>query len=50
MSAFALWLYGRVMTAVQPLLRRKLARRALKEVGYAEAIEERFGAYTHPAE
>ena len=50
MSAFALWLYGRVMTAVQPLLRRKLARRALQEVGYAEAIEERFGRYTHPVE
>ena len=50
MSAFALWLYGRVMTAVQPLLRRKLARRALQEVGYAEAVEERFGTYTQPAE
>ena len=50
MSAFALWLYGRVMTAVQPLLRRKLARRALQEAGYAEAVEERFGAYTQPAE
>ncbi len=50
MSAFALWLYGRVMTAVQPLLRRKLARRALQEAGYAEAVEERFGTYTQPAE
>ena len=50
MSAFALWLYGRVMTAVQPLLRRKLARRALQEAGYAEAIEERFGRYSQPAE
>ena len=50
MSAFALWLYGRVMTALQPLLRRKLARRALQEVGYAEAVEERFGTYTQPAE
>ncbi len=50
MSAFALWLYGRVMTAVQPLLRRKLACRALQEVGYAEAIEERFGTYNQPAE
>ena len=50
MSAFALWLYGRVMTAVQPLLRRKLARRAQQEVGYAEAVEERFGTYTQPAE
>ena len=50
MSWFALWVYGRVMTALQPLLRRKLARRAQQEAGYAEAIEERFGAYTQPAE
>ena len=50
MSSVALWVYGRVMTALQPLLRRKLARRALQEVGYAEAVEERFGTYTEPAE
>jgi len=50
MSAVALWVYGRVMQALQPLLRRKLARRAQQEAGYAEAIEERFGAYAQPAE
>ena len=50
MSSVALWLYGRVMAALQPLLRRKLARRALQEAGYAEAVEERFGAYTQPSE
>lgn len=36
---FATWL-------TQPLLRRKLARRAVAEPGYAEQIEERFGRYT----
>jgi 3-deoxy-D-manno-octulosonic-acid transferase len=50
MSAVALWVYGRVMWALQPLLRRKLARRAQQEPGYAEAVEERFGHYTQPAE
>ena len=50
MSSVALWVYGRVMTALQPLLRRKLARRAQQEAGYAEAVEERFGTYTQPAE
>ena len=50
MSLLTLWFYGRVMTALQPLLRRKLARRALLEAGYAEAVEERFGTYTQPAE
>ncbi len=50
MSSLALWIYGRVMTALQPSLRRKLARRALKEAGYAEAVEERFGAYSQPSE
>ncbi|MBY4596140.1 3-deoxy-D-manno-octulosonic acid transferase [bacterium BD-1] len=35
---FAAWL-------AQPLLRRKLARRALAEPGYGRLIEERFGSY-----
>lgn len=39
-------LYGWVMTLLIPLLRRKLARRALAEPGYGEAVEERFGGYT----
>jgi 3-deoxy-D-manno-octulosonic-acid transferase len=50
MSSVALWVYGRVMRALQPLLRGKLARRAAQEPGYAEAVEERFGTYTQPAE
>ena len=50
MSSLALWVYGRVMRALQPVLRSKLARRAQHEPGYAEAIEERFGTYTQPAE
>ncbi|MDT8990966.1 3-deoxy-D-manno-octulosonic acid transferase [Curvibacter sp. APW13] len=39
-------IYGWVMTLLIPLLRRKLARRALAEPGYGEAVEERFGGYT----
>ena len=34
----------------QPLLRRKMARRALLEPGYAEAVNERFGHYSQPPE
>ena len=37
--------YGFATWAAQPLLRRKLRRRALQEPGYAEAVEERFGHY-----
>ena len=33
-----------------PLLRRKLARRALAEPGYAQAVPERFGHYTQAPE
>ena len=50
MSSVILWLYARLMWAAQPFLRRKLARRGRLEPGYAEAIDERFGAYTQPAE
>ena len=39
------WLYSGVVWAMQPLLRRKLARRGVQEPGYLEAIEERFGHY-----
>ena len=38
-------LYSAVVWAMQPLLRRKLARRGVQEPGYLEAIEERFGHY-----
>lgn len=50
MSAFAFRLYALLMWLGQPLLRRKLARRGKQEPGYLEAIEERFGRYTQPAE
>lgn len=50
MSAFVLKLYSLLMWLGQPLLRRKLARRAKQEPGYLEAVEERFGRYTQPAE
>jgi 3-deoxy-D-manno-octulosonic-acid transferase len=42
-------LYNGLMWALQPLLRRKLAQRAVREPGYAVAVEERFGCYTMPA-
>lgn len=38
-------LYSVLMVGAQPLLRRKLRRRAVAEPGYAHAIEERFGLY-----
>jgi len=50
MSAFVLKLYSLLMWLGQPLLRRKLARRARQEPGYLQAVEERFGRYTQPAE
>lgn len=39
-----------LMWLAQPLLRRKMAKRALQEPGYGEAVDERFGRYTHPVE
>ena len=38
-------LYGAFTRLVQPLVRRKLRRRAVAEPGYAVAVEERFGHY-----
>ena len=38
------------MRCAQPLLRRKLARRAMAEPGYAEAVPERWGHYMQPPE
>lgn len=38
-------LYSALMVGAQPLLRRKLRRRAGAEPGYAHAVEERFGRY-----
>ena len=37
-----LQIYSAAMWALQPLLRRKLQRRGHEEVGYLQAIEERF--------
>jgi 3-deoxy-D-manno-octulosonic-acid transferase len=38
-------IYSLLTWAAQPLLRRKLRRRAAHEPGYAEAVAERFGYY-----
>ena len=43
------WLYSRLMQLVQPLLRRKLARRGRLEPGYLQAVPERFAHYGVPA-
>ena len=50
MSGWALGLYSALMTLGEPLLRRKLARRARREPGYLEAVGERFGRYDQPPE
>lgn len=50
MSALYLRLYALLTWLAQPLLRRKLNRRGKQEPGYLEAMEERFGRYTHPVE
>jgi len=44
------FLYSCALTLMQPLVRRKLRRRAVQEPVYGEAVEERFGRYTAPAE
>ncbi len=43
-------LYNAALWCAQPLLRRKLARRALAEPLYGEAVAERFGHYSQAAE
>jgi 3-deoxy-D-manno-octulosonic-acid transferase len=50
MSSLSLQIYALLMRCAQPLLRRKLARRALAEPGYAQAVPERWGHYTQPPE
>lgn len=50
MNALALRIYSLLMWLVQPLLRRKLARRGRQEPGYLAAMDERFGYYAEPAE
>ena len=43
-------LYSGLMRMAQPMLRRKMAQRAVAEPGYGEAVDERFGHYTQPIE
>jgi 3-deoxy-D-manno-octulosonic-acid transferase len=43
-------LYGAFTYLAQPLVRRKLRRRAVAEPGYAHAVEERFGHYDEAAQ
>lgn len=40
------WAYSCAMWLAQPLLRRKLRKRAVAEPGYGEHVQERFGYYT----
>jgi 3-deoxy-D-manno-octulosonic-acid transferase len=40
------WAYSCAMWLAQPLLRRKLRRRAVAEPGYGEHVQERFGYYS----
>ena len=46
MSRWVLGIYSFLMRLAQPLLRRKMANRALQEPGYGLAVDERFGCYT----
>lgn len=48
MQSAALWLYSLLVWLAQPLVRRKLRRRARAEPGYATAVAERFGYYARP--
>jgi len=50
MAGLSQALYNLLVWLAQPLLRRKLARRAVAEPGYAVSVSERFGHYTHAAE
>lgn len=50
MSRFILGIYSGLMRLAQPLLRRKMAKRAVQEPAYGEAVDERFGRYTQPRE
>lgn len=50
MSGIHHTVYNLLVRGAQPLLRRKLVRRAVAEPGYGVAVEERFGVYTHAVE
>jgi 3-deoxy-D-manno-octulosonic-acid transferase len=43
-------LYSLMVIGAQPFLRQRLRRRGAAEPGYLQAIEERFGVYSSPAE
>ncbi|MBF6629550.1 MAG: 3-deoxy-D-manno-octulosonic acid transferase [Comamonas sp.] len=43
---WSLFAYSALAWLAQPVLRRKLRRRAIAEPGYAHAVPERFGHYT----
>ncbi|WP_027996318.1 3-deoxy-D-manno-octulosonic acid transferase [Simplicispira psychrophila] len=45
MAHAALWLYSALTWVAQPLLLRKLRRRAVAEPGYGQHVGERFGHY-----
>ena len=49
MSRLALALYSLIVWLIQPVVRRKLARRAVAEPLYGEHIAERFGMYESAA-
>ncbi len=49
MRSLLLRLYGVFTSLAEPLVRRKLRRRAVAEPGYAHAVEERFGRYDEAA-
>lgn len=49
MRSLLLRLYGALTSLAEPLVRRKLRRRAVAEPGYAHAVEERFGHYDESA-
>ncbi len=46
MQTLALWLYGVITWALQPLVRARLKRRAVQEPLYGQWTEERFGHYS----
>jgi 3-deoxy-D-manno-octulosonic-acid transferase len=50
LEGMALRAYGALLRLAQPLLRRKLARRARSEPGYGQSVPERFGHYQQAAE
>ena len=48
LERFALWAYGVLMHALTPWVKLRLRRKGLREPGYLERIQERFGFYPTP--